>query len=853
MFTTMNCDFLETEYYYNSQHSGQGENECLDTLCWLKYVSSSEEINHITKDESLNTPTQSMEPIVSATENALPNLMPEVSNTYSSNTHSSNTENVESAPPNLMPEVSNTYSSGSRFIVYDHGEKTIEQVEPVQEEMVELCEPPQEETPERYVLPPRANRGIPPKWYSPEKETRGSKYPDALMSLTSIISSPFITPKALIKPVIKLKWLNGPRGQRSEALWWSCLTWLSPFPRALINCGSAVGSVIDGQEWLPDGDYIAVGAPKSVSFPGLDPRLSTARTFPIEGNNFKKFCYVVPVFRGGKYMVRTTYFYGGVNGNPNPPVFDQIVDGTLWSAVNTTQDYLRQTPTYYEGVFLAAGKTMRVCLGANDHTDSDPFISALEILLVGDSLYNSTDFNNFALRLYARHSFGYSGPPIRYPDDQFDRYWEPFGVHSPAEPNLSNVSVSGFWNLPPQELFQTQLGTNRPEPLELLWPPSPLPNATYHIALYFADDRDTSSGRVFNISLNGIVYYPNLNVTPSGLAVFTNEWLLSGVTNITLNPAPGSSVGPLINAGEVFEVLPLGGKTHTRDVIALERLKGSFKSPPLDWNGDPCLPPQYPWTGVVCSGGSRIRVIALNLTRMGLSGTISPSIANLSALSGIWLGNNNLSGDIPDLSSLKRLETLHLEDNLLGGEISPSLGSIESLNELFLQNNNLTGKVPDSLVRKPGMNLSLNSSFHKTVHFGGRGDGSSSRNQLTALLFSSLLLLICSSISASSPPCFSNFRLILLSFSHCCCICQNGSNFPSKNSSSAVIMLSLFFLLDRNSNSAATFLTFSFSFSQLGLMDMKSFSSSSSSPSRKSAENEILGLEVVVLQGSMEK
>nr|GMD92080.1 putative ribonuclease H-like domain-containing protein [Ipomoea batatas] len=166
MFTTMNCDFLETEYYYNSQHSGQGENECLDTLCWLKYVSSSEEINHITKDESLNTPTQSMEPIVSATENVLPNLMPEVSNTYSSNTHSSNTENV-----------SNTYSSGSRFIVYDHGEKTIEQVEPVQEEMVELCEPPQEETPERYVLPPRANRGIPPKWYSPEKETRGSKYP----------------------------------------------------------------------------------------------------------------------------------------------------------------------------------------------------------------------------------------------------------------------------------------------------------------------------------------------------------------------------------------------------------------------------------------------------------------------------------------------------------------------------------------------------------------------------------------------------------------------------------------------------------------------------------------------------
>lgn len=187
----------------------------------------------------------------------------------------------------------------------------------------------------------------------------------------------------------------------------------SSFPGALIDCGSAVGLVIDGQEWLPDGDYIAVGAPKNVSFPVLDSRLSTARTFPLASNNFKKFCYVVPVFRGGKYMVRTTYFYGGVNGNPSPPVFDQIVDGTLWSAVNTTQDYLNGMPTYYEGVFLAAGKTMSVCLGANDHTDSDPFISALEILSVGDSLYNSTDFNNYALRLYARNSFGHNGPAIR--------------------------------------------------------------------------------------------------------------------------------------------------------------------------------------------------------------------------------------------------------------------------------------------------------------------------------------------------------------------------------------------------------------------------------------------------------
>ncbi|XP_019158475.1 PREDICTED: uncharacterized protein LOC109155214 [Ipomoea nil] len=118
MFTTMNCDFLETEYYYNSQHSGQGEKGCLDTVSWLKYVSSSEEINHSTKDESLNTPTQSVEPIVSAIENAPPNLMPEVSNTYSSDTHSSTSHSPE-----------HIESSGSPSISFDLGEKTTEQVE----------------------------------------------------------------------------------------------------------------------------------------------------------------------------------------------------------------------------------------------------------------------------------------------------------------------------------------------------------------------------------------------------------------------------------------------------------------------------------------------------------------------------------------------------------------------------------------------------------------------------------------------------------------------------------------------------------------------------------------------------
>ncbi|KAK9933383.1 hypothetical protein M0R45_020581 [Rubus argutus] len=446
----------------------------------------------------------------------------------------------------------------------------------------------------------------------------------------------------------------------------------------LIDCGATLKSQIDGREWLPDSGFLSGGGtPKNLTIPVLFPILSTVRSFP--NHPGRKYCYTVKVYRSAKYMVRTTYFYGGINGRASPPVFDQIVDGTFWSVVNTTEDYANGMSSYYEGVFLAQGKTMSVCIGANTYTDSDPFISALEFVILHDSLYNSTDFKSNGLRLIARHSFGYNGPIIRYPDDQFDRFWEPFGDANRNDSSNANASVSGLWNLPPSKVFETELTTNRFQKIELKWPPWPVQDANYYIALYFADSRE----RGFNIIINDVPYYKDLNVTEAGLVVYATEWPLGGTTNITLTPSSGSALGPSINAGEAFQVLTLGGRTLTRDVIALER---------------------YSWTGITCSG---VRVVSLNLTSMGISGSLSPSIANMTALSNIWLGHNSLSGPIPDLSSLKMLETLHLEDNHFTGDIPSSLGNIGSLRELFLQNNNLTGQVPNSLTGKSGLNLRI--------------------------------------------------------------------------------------------------------------------------------------------------
>ncbi|XP_050373443.1 leucine-rich repeat receptor-like serine/threonine-protein kinase At2g14510 [Argentina anserina] len=464
-----------------------------------------------------------------------------------------------------------------------------------------------------------------------------------------------------------------------------------------IDCGAAVESEIDGRQWLPDSGFLSgAGTSKTLNISGQVPILSTVRSFlNVPG---RKYCYNVQVYRGARYMVRTTYFYGGINGPSSPPVFDQIIDGTLWAVVNTTEDYANGMSSYYEGVFLAQSKIMSVCVGSNAYTESDPFISALEFVILHDSLYNSTDFKSNGLSLVARHGFGYNGPIIRYPDDQFDRFWEPFGETKLNDTSDANVSVSGLWNLPPVKVFESELTTNLSQAIELKWPPKEVEDADYYIALYFADSR----GRVFDVMVNGVVYYKDLNVTEAGLVIYATKWPLGGRTNVTLSPSLGSVLGPLINAGEAFQVLPLGGRTLTRDVIALEKIKESLENPPPNWNGDPCLPRQYTWTGITCSG---VRVISLNLTNMGLSGSLPPNIANMTALSDIWLGNNNLSGPIPDLSSLKILETLHLEDNQFSGVIPSSLGNIDSLRELFLQNNNLTGQVPSNLTGKSGLNL----------------------------------------------------------------------------------------------------------------------------------------------------
>ncbi|XP_030954455.1 probable LRR receptor-like serine/threonine-protein kinase At3g47570 isoform X3 [Quercus lobata] len=107
------------------------------------------------------------------------------------------------------------------------------------------------------------------------------------------------------------------------------------------------------------------------------------------------------------------------------------------------------------------------------------------------------------------------------------------------------------------------------------------------------------------------------------------------------------------------------------------------------------------WFGVSCSR-RRQRVTALNLSFVGLHGTISPHIANLSFLVSLDLKNNNFSGFLPhEIGHLHRLRKLRLSNNLLEGSIPPTIHNCQKLEYLYLDYNNFSGGIPKELGMLP--------------------------------------------------------------------------------------------------------------------------------------------------------
>ena len=89
------------------------------------------------------------------------------------------------------------------------------------------------------------------------------------------------------------------------------------------------------------------------------------------------------------------------------------------------------------------------------------------------------------------------------------------------------------------------------------------------------------------------------------------------------------------------------------------------------------------------------RLQSLACTWNGLTGEITPSIAQCRSLTLLALGNNTLTGEIPAcLGTLTQLRMLWLHQNKLSGPIPEALGEMHSIEVLCLHDNQLSGTVP---------------------------------------------------------------------------------------------------------------------------------------------------------------
>nr|DAD25975.1 TPA_asm: hypothetical protein HUJ06_027443 [Nelumbo nucifera] len=488
-----------------------------------------------------------------------------------------------------------------------------------------------------------------------------------------------------------------------------------------IDCGSTDSYVDDnGITWSSDDLYIQTGESQTVqttAAASVSKEMTTLRVFTAR----KKNCYSFGSANGKRHLVRASFYYGNYDKKSSPPTFDLHLDGNLWATVLTTASSIN--PIYYEAIYVPKGDTISVCL-AQTQPNQFPFISALEVRELGSEMYSHVN-SNHALFLRGRTAYG-ATDIISSPDDLYDRIWVPAKLATGLN-NVTNeaifIATTDAADEPPKAVLQTAatdanasfsiiLGTN-------------LPNAQVptYINWYFSEvsQLDSTQKRSFRVYIdNTPISTPIIPPLESVTEIFIGNITASSNTSVSLVPTSDSTLPPLINAMEVFQISdPLTDGTNSKDVEGLAQLQTQFDVL-QGWSSDPCLPATFSWDWVTCSSDDRPRITALNL------------------------GSFDLIGFLPDFSSMDALVTIDLHNNSLTGEIPAFLGTFPNLKELNLADNEFSGSIPSSLSKNSKLKLVV--SGNKDLCVSGRScqtsgidtstgsSGSSKKSKLPVIL-----------------------------------------------------------------------------------------------------------------------
>ncbi|KAL4189175.1 hypothetical protein AMTRI_Chr08g164180 [Amborella trichopoda] len=374
-----------------------------------------------------------------------------------------------------------------------------------------------------------------------------------------------------------------------------------------------------------------------------------------------KNCYTFGhVTQGSKNLLRASFYYGNYDRRNAPPTFDLLLDADKWATVDTAD-----SPVFFELVYTAKRDGISVCL-AQTSKDQIPFINTLEIRGLDSGMYSHIS--------------------SEASDDPYDRIWTPFNVSNglstvTSEATLITTSVPD--EPPPAVMQTTATSGSATTPIDLTLKLS----ASYaYLTMYFTEpiELEATRNRSFNIYGDGkLLYGPVIPPYASTVEITAPNTSVSATTKISFVPTAQSTLPPVISAMEVYLIGgPLKKGTNENDLKGLKALQNEFEQLQA-WGGDPCLPANFIWERV----------------------------------------DFELSGSLPDFSSMNELQIINLKNNSLNGNVPDFLADFPKLNELNLADNGFLGVVSESLVKNTHLKLDV-SGNPNLCDFGESCDGS---------------------------------------------------------------------------------------------------------------------------------
>ena len=197
---------------------------------------------------------------------------------------------------------------------------------------------------------------------------------------------------------------------------------------------------------------------------------------------------------------------------------------------------------------------------------------------------------------------------------------------------------------------------------------------------------------------NGVTFVPGpparIGVSETSIAAGETSYTLTATDaegdtdTMTVNITVFEGVCP--NSASVSGYSDLGIVADCEALLASrDALRGDQS---LNWSKDLSIDN---WEGVKIAHD---RVVGIDMSSLGLSGTIPGELGSLAKLESLRLHLNKLTGPIPaELGGLSNLQSLNTSYNPLTGEIPVELGNLSNLQSLDLVWNELTGEIPAEL------------------------------------------------------------------------------------------------------------------------------------------------------------